>query len=210
MVDIKHSYIVYKHTTPSNKVYIGVTCQKPEYRWNNGRGYNKNKHFSNAILKYGWSNIKHEILFDNLTEEEAKLTKRMYIAIYDSTNRDRGYNQSLGGEGSEGLEFTDEHKRKISQANKGIGGNLFTNEQKQKMRLLQKERMSDESYRKNVGDKLKGKNNPKAKAVICVDNGMVFETVSQASEYARVSHTVISRCCRGKQEKAGGFRWKYK
>ena len=32
-------YCVYKHIFPNNKVYIGVTCQKPEYRWRNGKGY---------------------------------------------------------------------------------------------------------------------------------------------------------------------------
>lgn len=29
-------YTVYKHTTPSGKVYIGITGQKPERRWQNG------------------------------------------------------------------------------------------------------------------------------------------------------------------------------
>ena len=32
-------YTVYKHTSPSGKVYIGITCRKPKYRWNNGKGY---------------------------------------------------------------------------------------------------------------------------------------------------------------------------
>lgn len=27
---------LYRHITPSGKVYIGITSQKPEYRWNNG------------------------------------------------------------------------------------------------------------------------------------------------------------------------------
>ena len=36
-VDFKmKSYTVYKHTSPSGKVYIGITCRKPEYRWNHG------------------------------------------------------------------------------------------------------------------------------------------------------------------------------
>ena len=44
-------YVVYMHKTPSNKVYIGITSQKPEKRWNEGLSYNK--YFTNAIIKYG-------------------------------------------------------------------------------------------------------------------------------------------------------------
>lgn len=43
---------VYKHTSPSNKVYIGMTTVQPEERWNNGWGYKKQPFF-NAILKCG-------------------------------------------------------------------------------------------------------------------------------------------------------------
>lgn len=31
-------YSVYIHTLPNNKVYIGITSQKPKARWDNGRG----------------------------------------------------------------------------------------------------------------------------------------------------------------------------
>lgn len=67
-------YYLYRHITPSGKVYIGITCQKPENRWNNGRGYfNAIKTpFKSSIMKYGWENIKHEVLFSNLTKERAK------------------------------------------------------------------------------------------------------------------------------------------
>ena len=66
-------YCVYKHIFPNNKVYIGVTCRKPEYRWDNGNGYtNTQRKIYNAIQKYGWENVKHEILFENLTKEEAE------------------------------------------------------------------------------------------------------------------------------------------
>lgn len=35
------SYVVYKHISPSGRVYIGITKQKPEYRWNHGKNYRK-------------------------------------------------------------------------------------------------------------------------------------------------------------------------
>lgn len=107
------NYTVYKHTTPSNKIYIGITGKDVKYRWQNGYGYihNNNKHFENAILKYGWDNIKHEILFTELTKEEACLMEKFYIALYNTTNKKYGYNQTYGGES--GVKHTDETKKKI-------------------------------------------------------------------------------------------------
>lgn len=64
-------YTVYKHTTPSNKVYIGITSQNVNKRWQNGYGYTGSKYFSRAISKYGWDNIRHDILYENLTKERA-------------------------------------------------------------------------------------------------------------------------------------------
>lgn len=44
-----NNYTVYRHTSPSGKVYIGITKQKPHKRWNSGQPL-----FERAILKYGW------------------------------------------------------------------------------------------------------------------------------------------------------------
>ena len=65
-------FCVYKHTCPNGKVYIGITCQKPEQRWRHGKGYKRNALFFRAINKYEWENIKHEILYENLTKEQAE------------------------------------------------------------------------------------------------------------------------------------------
>lgn len=65
------NYCVYLHTSPTNKYYVGITKQNPLKRWANGRGYCKNKHFYNAILKYGWDNFKHEIIFSGITKTDA-------------------------------------------------------------------------------------------------------------------------------------------
>ena len=57
LIQEKKIYTVYKHITPSGKVYIGITSIKPDKRWNRGKGYKDNIYFSNAINKYGWDNI---------------------------------------------------------------------------------------------------------------------------------------------------------
>lgn len=92
-------YVVYKHTSPNGKCYIGMTRQNPpEKRWGyNGNGYCDNEHFSRAISKYSWENIRHEILFVNLTKEEAEQKEIELIAFYDSMNPEKGYNMTPGG-----------------------------------------------------------------------------------------------------------------
>ena len=93
----ERKWCVYKHTSPSNKVYIGITCQKTENRWRkNGQGYKSCVVFYNAIQKYGWDNFQHEILEDNLTQNEACDLEIKYIKKYNS-QVPNGYNVDKGG-----------------------------------------------------------------------------------------------------------------
>lgn len=114
-------YTVYKHTAPNGKVYIGITGQKPEQRWANGNGYKHNTYFYRAIRKYGWENIKHEIICQGpLSAAQAGAVEKSFIHLYDSTNPDKGYNHSTGGEyGALGAHHSDEARRKNSEAHKG-------------------------------------------------------------------------------------------
>jgi len=109
-------YCVYKHITPNGKVYIGVTCQKAEKRWNGGRGYANNRHFHNAIEKYGWSNIKHEIIASGLTKQEASEAERYYIDLHKSNDPKHGYNHTSGG--YDGYELTQEQLDNMSKRSK--------------------------------------------------------------------------------------------
>ena len=92
------SFIVYKHTSPSNKVYIGITKQNPIKRWRGGKGYINNTYFFRAILKYGWNNFQHEILYSELSEKEAKQIEICLIAYYNSTDHNYEYNKTKGGD----------------------------------------------------------------------------------------------------------------
>lgn len=93
-------YTVYKYTSPSNKVYIGLTSGTQNKRARSkGYGYKRCTAFWRAIEKYGWDNFTYEILAQDLTEEDAKQLEKYYIKLYDSTNPEKGYNISAGGTG---------------------------------------------------------------------------------------------------------------
>lgn len=129
---VEKRYIVYKHTTPSGKCYIGTTCRNLNKRWRNGNGYKTQISFYRAIIKYGWDNINHEILFENLSSDDAKLKEMEMIAKYNSMNRDYGYNLTAGGDGMLGYTCTEEHRYHLSESHKG---QKLSDEHKEKLRL---------------------------------------------------------------------------
>ena len=93
-------FVVYKYISPSNKVYIGITSKTLVQRAGySGERYDKCPAFGRAIKKYGWENFTSELLAQDLTEEEAKRLEKYYIKLYDSTNPEKGYNISAGGDG---------------------------------------------------------------------------------------------------------------
>ena len=85
---------VYIHTTPDGKKYVGATHINPNKRFRNGHGY-RYQFFYQAVLKFGWENISHQ-LYEVDTEEEMKYLERYLISYYDTTNPDKGYNISKG------------------------------------------------------------------------------------------------------------------
>lgn len=107
-----NNYIVYRHISPSGKVYIGITTQTVKQRWRCGKGYKHCIVFQQAINKYGWDNIKHEILLQDQDTESAKYSEKYLIKWYKSHNI--SYNVTDGGEGSPGKTMVDSTKEKIS------------------------------------------------------------------------------------------------
>lgn len=173
-------YTVYRHTTPSGKVYIGITKQKPEHRWQNGNGYKRNEHFYRAIQKYGWENIKHEIICQApLSAVQAGAIEKYFIHLFDSTNPDKGYNHSIGGEcGTLGAHLSAEtrkkmsyawkhsdvcieHLKKVCEANKGrpspVKGRHHSIEAKKHMSDSHKGHQTSDETRKKISESNKNK-----------------------------------------------------
>ena len=211
-------YTVYKHTTPSGKIYIGITKQKVSYRWNHGNGYKGNKYFYRAIEKYGWDNIKHEILFTKLTKQEAEQIEINLIAQYKSNNRNYGYNSASGGNVNVGFHLSEEAREKIrtsklADRNPMYGksswnkGKHLSEETKQKISGAEKT-MSEEAKRR-ISESLKGEKSPLRKPVVNVDTGEIFPAISVASEKTNIPRMCICNACKGVQKTAGGFHWRY-
>lgn len=162
------TYCVYKHTNNINgKCYIGITSQQPNKRWLNGYGYSKTQpKFYNAIKKYGWDNFTHEILFENLTLEEANQKEIELISLYNT--REAGYNTSTGGNGNPGHEVTTEMRQRMSLAHAGqiswTKGKPLTDEHKYNLSLAHIGKNTGPrsiETRKRISKALKGK--PKSK-----------------------------------------------
>lgn len=119
---MEENYIVYKHTCKDNgKIYIGLTGTSLLTRTGyNGEGYlHKKKNgdyvqpqLARAILKHGWDNFEHKILFDGLTKEEADKKEKEMIVFYDSRNPQKGYNTREGGSNGKLSEDTKDKLRK--------------------------------------------------------------------------------------------------
>lgn len=221
----KNNYTVYKHTTPNGKVYVGITSLNPEKRWLNGRGYRRNDHFWNAIKKYGWDNISHEILIEGVSREEATRLEQFYIAVFQSDFGDNGYNLTSGGE--TGAVHNIESRQKLSESKKGKRYNIgvpFTEERKRHLR----ENHADVSGEKNPNYGKKwtkeqiairqahrvykyGSENPSAKPILQLDmDGNLVKRWGSIVEASEVfCKTCIKDCLRGKYKQHRGYQWRY-
>ena len=210
-------YCVYKHTSPSGKVYIGITGVKPIYRWDNGKGYDDSPAFYNAIMKYGWDNIDHEILMTGLSCKEAQEAEIRLIREYQSTNKKRGYNISAGGGGTTGFRHSEKMRAEMSQRIRGKGhpmyGKKFSEESKRKMSESHKGIRLSETTRQKMSEVRTGEGNWRSRKVFqyTLDGCFVAEHVSgtAAAKSAGCSQTAISRCCCGKAKTIYGFIWRY-
>lgn len=128
-------YTVYRHVTPNGKMYVGITSQDVKQRWRRGNGYYNNKHFYSAINKYGWDNIRHEVLLSGLSKNDANLAEMIFIHYWKLTDSNYGYNIENGGDAID--KHSDETKRKISESHKGkrnpFYGKRHSLEMRQKM-----------------------------------------------------------------------------
>jgi hypothetical protein len=196
----ENDYKVYMHKNKiNNKVYIGITKQKPQYRWNDGNGY-KTQLFYKAILKYGWDNFEHYILFEHLTKQEAEYKEIQLIKKYNSHCGKYGYNvlNDINKHRTERnlrkkrkkREVKEKTKEKLRKANLGKHLSLETKNKLSKLR--------------------KGKSNFKnMKKIICIETNIIYNGLIIASQKTNINFKNIQSVCSGRSKTAGGYHWQY-
>ena len=233
------SYSVYKLTAPNGKVYIGITSRDPKIRWNSGNGYKYNKHFYDAIQKYGWKNIKKDVMYSDLSQEDAYRLEIELISKYRSNDREFGYNKSSGGESSvRGLHWH-QSKETIEKKSQKMRGRKLTQEQRKKLSESLKGHVSpnkgkhlSEEAKTKISNALKKwnaehgspnkgrrfKKTPEAvlatskghyKPVVCIETGIIYESITAAETLTKTDGSSISAVCKGKRKTAGGYHWRY-
>ena len=206
-MNTENNYTVYAHIRkePNDngiyKRYIGITGREVGMRWRKGKGYNhKNKnggysYFYNAIQKYGWDGFTHIILLKNLTYKEALEWEKKLIKIYNSNNREYGYNGDSGG--TSGSIPNKNVRKKMSQNHADVSGSKNP---------MYGKRGELAPFFGRTGDK-----HHASKKVLCVETGIIYNSIREAERITGVYNTNISACCLGryKHKTAGGYHWEY-
>lgn len=200
-------YTIYKHTSPSGKVYIGQTCQNVWIRQlHNGNGYKKNPIFWNAILKYGWNNIQHEIILEGLSKSEADYAETYLIRWYKLHGN--SYNVTDGGDGGHGvIPWNKGTHTGITPWNKGKARSIET-----------KEKISQSKKGHKYGPQSKLHSLHKAAAhkipIIQVDIYdpnlyITWKSAKDAQDKEGYNRKAICQCLKNKCVQAYGYFWFY-
>ena len=140
------------------KYYVGQTIGTMEQRAKkDGRGYhwadpNYNTKFANSIRKWGWDAFEGRVL-EEVYEEDLNELEKLYIEQFDSYKN--GYNSTLGGDGTRGLNpyanKTEEEMKEIKEKKGKSMKKIFEDPKaRKKQSIIMKKRYEDPEEREKT------------------------------------------------------------
>ena len=217
------NYKIYVHIFPNGKLYIGQTRQTLVNRFGkSGCNYKGCVRLYEAIKEFGWDNIIHLLLFDNLSSEIADILEIELIKKYKTYDINYGYNMTLGGKDGvykkkcyqydiNGIFICEYENISIAVEKYGYGiYQCLTNSTLSAYGYLwsYEEHKNIPKYnRKNNG--IPSRNRP----VYMYDfNGKYlksYDSIVQAEKDTGIPTYRITSCINGQTKSAGGFLWDY-
>lgn len=153
----------------NGKKYFGQTIdlERREKQYFN-QGAFPNDHLKNSFNKYGKENFEFQII-KYCKEKYLDRFEKLYIRVYDTQNREKGYNKESGGNLNKHL--SDETKQKLSESHKGQEpwnkDKPCSEKTKEKISETLTGRNLSEEHKQNISESHKdlfvGKNSPKWK-----------------------------------------------
>lgn len=193
----------------NNKKYIGKSLNiyrriRQHINCLNKQSKNENQYFINSWLKYGRDNFYYEII-EYCKPEELEEKELYYIQLYDTINRDKGYNLRM--DSSTGIIINEETRQKLSVAQKKRFENL---DERQKMSEAGIKVWSNPILRKQVSESVsKAKEKYNFKQLDKQGNLIeIFENVkSIIDKYPSYKWQNIYAVCNGYKPSYMGFIW---
>ena len=223
---------IYKITNLINgKFYIGQSIDIKRRFWDHRCvSHESNRHLRYAMQKYGKEAFRYEIL-EECSPEKLDERERFWISAlrpaYNATDGGQGRGRKLSPETISTLrekgrvsweKKTDEEKAEIIKNNlKGpTVGHAVTDETRAKLR----DKNTGKNQSQETIDKRKDSiaekkrlgyvqtNSGHKKKVVCIETGVVFDSVKQAAEAFCVHPSSVTCVIKGRQATAKGFHFK--
>lgn len=209
------NYYVYLHIKEDDGTvfYIG---KGTKLRW--CVSHSRNLHWKNTAKKHG---VVCEIVAHNLTAEESLILEKKLIATYGRQDKKTGclVNLTDGGDGVVNYVWTEEHRKKISEA--GMG-RKHTEEFKQMVSRIHTGKTLSQETKDKIASKRRGvkwtesqrlaaesKVDPRSRAVICIDTGTIYKNISTAAKELSLDSSGVSKVCYGKRKQYNNLRFKF-
>lgn len=214
----------------TGKKYIGQSTNVQK-RWNKHKNELKNNKHCNTYLQKAWNKYGQDDFIFYVLEccKTIQLDQQeiYYISLYDTMNRDHGYNLISGGQSSKKW-YSDDVCNKISISVKQSYDNP-------KRRYIQSINALNQWKNPKIKKKITGKNNgmygrkhteetkqKNGKAnkgrvshrrnttpVLCIELNRQFIDATDAGEKLFLDSSSILKVCQGKRKTCGGYTWKF-
>lgn len=227
----KRSGIYCIENISTNKKYIGQSVDI-HTRWCHHRSELKNHtHFNDYLQKswdkYGEDDFKFYVIeYCDICELDDK--ENYYIDLYNTTDRDFGYNLKTGGQDRNAV-FSDELRERISEAVKQdyidhpekrehkreSALKYWSNQETKNKRSGKNASMygkhhTEESKRK-ISEARKGTVSYRRNTtpVFCIELNKTFKDATEAGKELSLDGSAILKVCRNERKTCGGFHWAF-